>query len=65
MSTIGRSLVGNHTMKTLRAAGIPVEGAMTITGMSDGELNVRADDGDLVYTWRGEAPLVVEEEGIW
>lgn len=63
--------VGNHTMKALREAGIPVEGAMAITWVSDGELTVTVDDlaDELVYTWKGTKPLVievpvVEEEGI-
>ena len=59
--------IGNHTMQALRAAGIPVEGAMSIAWVSDGALEVSTDDvtDELVYTWKGEKPLVVEPEGIW
>lgn len=63
--------IGNYTMRALRDAGIPVQGALSVIWVDDGELTVRVCDDELVYTWRGETPLItaqhVEEiaEEIW
>lgn len=60
--------IGNHTMRALRDAGVPVDGAVGVTWLHDGALTVRTDDEDLVYVWQGDAPLVkaVEAEAeIW
>lgn len=61
--------IGNHVMKTLREAGIPVQGAMSVTWVDNGVLTVCVRDDELAFTWRGDKPLVAaapqEDEAIW
>lgn len=59
--------IGNYTMRALREAGIPVQGALGLTWVDDGVMTVKVENDDLVYTWRGEQPLAVKkvEEEIW
>lgn len=38
---------------------------MSLTWVADGVLTVCVRDDDLVWVWKGDKPLAVEEEGIW
>jgi hypothetical protein len=55
--------IANYTLRELRAAGIPVQGALAVTWLQSGELTISVDDfseDELVYTWVGEKSALVQ-----
>lgn len=58
-------LKGDHVLKKLRKAGIPVIGVLWPRGASGGGLTMVTDDaGGLHFTWAGTPPEP-EEEALW
>ena len=41
-----------HVMEKLRSAGFPVAGISYLIALQSGEMTIRYDAGDLVFTWR-------------
>lgn len=55
-------LKGDHVIKQLRKAGIPVIGALWPRGAQRGNLTMASNDaGDLTFAYDGE----VKEEDLW
>lgn len=44
--------VERHILDRLRNAGIPIQGVTFLVALERGELSIRRDFGDYVYTWR-------------
>ncbi len=45
-----------NTITRMKAAGIPVSGIIAIRGVTHGELTMKVDGSDYVYSWRGSVP---------
>ena len=45
-----------NTITRMKAAGIPVNGIIAIRGVAHGELTMRIEGANYVYSWRGDVP---------